>query len=157
MPKSNQGFFFLETVHRGRCYAMSFTLSVRSQQLWFPLITPVPRLKPMPVCSSELQPWLWLVVLWLALYLPITDATVSDRLILSWSLIFMYLSWPFKKLQVGVLPQTHTHGKLGNSQLFINNFENSDTVNHSTHNWRSNYARQRPNDGEERQTQTAGK
>ena len=48
--------FFLDAVHRGWCYAMSFALSEWPQNLRSPLITPVPSLKHSPTCFfSELD------------------------------------------------------------------------------------------------------
>lgn len=44
--------FFLDTICKGGCYATSFTLS---EKLWLPLITPVPRLKHLPICLSGLD------------------------------------------------------------------------------------------------------
>ena len=58
-------FFFLDAVHRGWCYAMSFALSKLSEKLWLPLIT-----------SCQVWSTCPLVVLWLVLYLLITAATV---------------------------------------------------------------------------------
>lgn len=45
-----------DTVQWGWPYAMSFALSELSQKLWFPLITPMPSLKHLPICFSEPVP-----------------------------------------------------------------------------------------------------
>lgn len=42
--------YFLNTIHRGWCYAMCFTLPELWQKLQFPLITTVPSPMYMPVC-----------------------------------------------------------------------------------------------------------